>query len=86
MVDDALSSATEARKKTSNDTDWKIKKAIIELCAYERKYYLRVTVPYAMAEAEAMDKPSSTTILTRVEETLRVTRVRQCLDLCSTTY
>jgi hypothetical protein len=52
------------------------------LCAYERKYYLRVTVPYAMAETEAMDKPSST-ILTRLEETLRV---RKCLDLCFATY
>jgi hypothetical protein len=56
-VDDALVSATEAGKKTSKEADIRFKNAIVALCAYERKYYLRVTVPYAMAEAEAMDKP-----------------------------
>ena len=81
-VDDALLSATAAGKKTTEKADMQFKIAIVVLCAYERKYYLRVTVPYAMAEAEAMDKPSST-ILTRLEETLRV---RKCLDLCFATY
>jgi len=71
VVDYALGSATEARKKTSNDADAKFKKAIDALSAYEKKYHLRETVTQTMAEAEANDK-SSSTILKRLKETFRV--------------
>ncbi|KAF8497904.1 hypothetical protein F5888DRAFT_1906654 [Russula emetica] len=37
VVDDALGSATEARKKTSSETDAKFKNAIDALSAYEKK-------------------------------------------------
>jgi hypothetical protein len=70
-VDDALGSATEARKKSSNDADAKFKKAIDALSAYEKKYHFRETVTQMMAEAEAKDKLSST-ILNRLKETFRV--------------
>ncbi len=82
VVDDALYSVTEERKKTSNDADPKIKKAIDALSAYEKKYHLRETVTQRMAEAEAKDK-SSSTILKRLKERLRV---RKYLDLCFVAY
>jgi hypothetical protein len=71
VVDDALGSATEARKKTSSETDAKFKNAIDALSAYEKKYHSRETVTQTMAEAEAKDK-SSSTILKRLKETFRV--------------
>ena len=71
VVDDALGSATETRKKTSNDADAKFEKAIDALSVYEKKFYLRETVAQTMAEAEAKDK-SSSTILKRLKETFRV--------------
>jgi hypothetical protein len=71
VVDDALGSATETRKKTSDDADAKFKKAIDALSAYEKKYHLRETVTQTMAGAEAKDK-SSSTILKRLKETFRV--------------
>ena len=71
VVDDALGSATEARKKSSNDADAKFKKAIDALSAYEKKYHFRESVTHTMAEAEAKDKSSSTT-LKRLKETFRV--------------
>ena len=71
VVDDALRSATEARKKTSNDADVKFKEAIDALSAYEKKCYSRETVTQTMVEAEAKDK-SSSTILKRLKETFRV--------------
>jgi hypothetical protein len=71
VVDDALGSATETRKKKSNDADAKLKKAIDALTAYEKKYHFREMVTKTMAEAEAKDK-SSTTILKRLKETFRV--------------
>jgi hypothetical protein len=71
VVDDALGSATETRKKTSNDADAKFKKAIDALSVYEKKYHFRETVTCTMAEAEAKDK-SSSTILKRLKETFRV--------------
>jgi hypothetical protein len=71
VVDDALYSVTEAGKKTTKDTNVKFKKATDALSAYEKKYHLRETVTYTMAEAEAKDK-SSSTILKRLKETLRV--------------
>jgi hypothetical protein len=71
VVDDALGSATETRKKTSNDADAKFKKAIDALSVYEKKFYFRETVIQTMAEAEAKDK-SSSTILKRLKETFRV--------------
>ena len=81
VVDDALSSATEARKKTSNDADAKFKKAIGALSAFEKKYHTTETVTRTMAEAEAKDK-SSSTILRTLKETFRV---REYLDLCLAT-
>jgi uncharacterized alpha-E superfamily protein len=71
VVDDALSSATETRKKTSNDADVKLKKAIDALSAYEKKHHSKETVTQMMAEAEAKDE-SSSTILKRLKETFRV--------------
>jgi hypothetical protein len=71
VVDDALGSATETRKKTSNDADAKFKKAIDALSVYEKKFHIRETVTQTMAEAAAEDK-SSSTILKRLKETFRV--------------
>jgi len=71
VVDDALSSATEAQKKTSKDADAKFKGAIDALSAYEKKFHPKETVAETMAEAEAKDKKSST-ILSKLKETLRV--------------
>jgi hypothetical protein len=76
VVDDALYSVTEARKKTTKDADAKFKKATDALSAYERNHHLRETVTYTMAEAKAKDK-SSSTFLKRMKETLRV---RKYLD------
>jgi hypothetical protein len=84
VVDDALYSATEARKKTTKDADAKFKKATDALSAYEKKYHpqAREAVTYRMAQAEAADK-SSSAILRRLKETMRV---RKYLDLCFATY
>jgi hypothetical protein len=82
VVDDALYSAAEARKKTTKDADAKFKKATDALSAYEMRYHLRETVTDTMAEAKAKDK-SSSTILNKLKETLRV---RKYLDLCFATY
>jgi hypothetical protein len=71
IVDDALCSATETRKKTSNDADVKLQKAIDALSVYEKKFHCRETVTQTMTEAEAKDK-SSLTILKRLKETFRV--------------
>jgi hypothetical protein len=78
VVDDALYSAAEARRKTTEDADAKFKKATDALSAYEKKYHAGETFTYAMAEAEAKDKSSSTLSL-RLKET---SRVRKYLDLC----
>jgi hypothetical protein len=82
VVDDALYSATEARKKTTKDADAKFKQAIDALSAYEKKYHSRESVTHTMAEAKAMDK-SSSTILKRLKGTMRV---RKYLDLFFATY
>jgi hypothetical protein len=82
VVDDALYSVTEARKKTTKDADAKFKKATDALSAYEMRYHPRETVTDTMAEAKAKDK-SSSTILKKLKETLRV---RKYLDLCFATY
>jgi hypothetical protein len=82
VVDDALYSVTEARKKTTKDADAKFKKATDALSAYEKRYHSRETVTCTMAEAEAKDK-SSSTFLKRLKETMRV---RKYLDLCFATY
>jgi hypothetical protein len=82
VVDDALYSAAEARKKTTKDADAKFKKAIDALSTYEKKYHFRESVTYTMAEAEAKDK-SSSTILKRLKGTMHV---RKYLDLCFATY
>lgn len=67
VIDDALHSAAEAGKKTSNDADAKFKKAIDALSAYGKKYYFRESISRMMAEAEANDESSLTT-LERLEE------------------
>ena len=67
VVDDALLSAAEAGKKTSKDADAKFKKAIDALSAFGKKYYFREPITHMMAEAEANDEPSLTT-LERLEE------------------
>ena len=82
VVDDALYSALNARKKTTEDANVKFKKAFDALGAYEKKYHPRAELIYKMAEAEANDK-SSKTILKRLKET---SRVRKYLDLCFATY
>jgi hypothetical protein len=84
VVHDALYSAIlmGIRKKTSELVDTKFKTAIVCLSAYELQYHLRMTVPYAMVEAEAKDKLSRM-ILKGLKETLRV---RKHLDLCFATY
>ena len=79
VVDDALYSAAEARKKATKDADTKFKEATVALSAYEKKYHLKETVTDTMAEAEAKDK-SSSTILKRLKETFHV---RKYLDLRS---
>jgi hypothetical protein len=71
VVDDALSSATETRKKTSNEADAKFKEAIDALSHYEKKFHVRETVTQTMAEAEAKDKSFSTT-LKKLKETFIV--------------
>ena len=82
VVDDALYSAAEARKKTTKDADAKFLKATVALSAYEKKYHFKETVTDTMAEAEAEDK-SSSTILNRLKETLRV---RKYSDHCFALY
>jgi hypothetical protein len=84
VVDDALYSAMEARKKTTKDADVKLKKAADALGAYEKKYHSGEGLTYRMAEAEAKNNLSST-FLKRLEETSRV-GVGKYLDLCFATY
>jgi hypothetical protein len=83
VVDDALYSAAEAGKKTTKDADTKFKKATYALSAYEKKYHRTETFTHVMVEAEAEDK-SSSTVLKRMKETLRV--LRKYLDLFFATY
>lgn len=78
VVDDALGSAAEAQKKTSNweDVDKKVERAVEALKAYEKKYHLDKIVAKRMVGAEAIqakDKSSSKT-LDRLKEILRVVR------------
>lgn len=84
VVDDALSSATEARKKMTNVADAKFEKATRALSAYEKKYHSRETVTQTMAEAEAKDKASD--LLAKLKELYFKPNVRGNLDLCFTTY
>lgn len=58
MVDDALKSATEAQKKTSEKADKKFKDAIDALSDHEKKYNSNETVAKRMEAAEAKDKSS----------------------------
>jgi hypothetical protein len=81
VVDDALYSAVEARNKTTRDADTNFEKATVALNSYEKKYHLRETVAYTMAEA-AKDK-SYLASVNRLKETLGV---RKYLDLCYATY
>ena len=83
VVDGALRSATEARKKTSKEADEEFKRAIVKLSDYEKKYHSRESVTHVMAEAEEKDK-SSSTVLEGVKQ--KFFRVREYLDLCFATY
>jgi hypothetical protein len=67
VVDDALYSATEAQKKTSEEADEKFKKAIDALRAYETKYCPNKIVAKRMEKAEEGDK-SSSKVLNRLKE------------------
>lgn len=70
VVDDALYSVTEARKKKTKDANAKFAKATNALSAYEEKHHHIETVTNTMAEAEAKDK-SSSSFLKRLKETMR---------------
>ena len=67
VVDDALYSATEAQKKTSNDADEKFKEAIDALSVYEAKYHPSKIVAQKMEKAEEGDK-SSSKVLNKLKE------------------
>ncbi|KAF8495896.1 hypothetical protein F5888DRAFT_507428 [Russula emetica] len=74
VVDDALYSATQARKKTMEDADAKFNKATYALSTYEKKYHSRKTVTYTMAEAKAKDVSYSRVLKTlkTLKQTWRV--------------
>jgi hypothetical protein len=74
VVDDVLCSVVQSQKRTSKDAESVneiFKKAIEELNAYEKKYHSEEIVAKKMAEAEAKDKLSLTT-LSRLKEKFRV--------------
>lgn len=77
FVDNALKSATEARKETSNKADKQFKMAVKVLEEREMlqkgwsKQTRPDTVAHTMAVVEAMDK-SASTILNKLREKLRV--------------
>ena len=82
VVDDALYSVLEARKKTTKDTVVKFKRAADALDDYEMKYYSEKTSMYRMSEAVVRDM-SASTVLKRLKET---SRVRKYVDLRLATY
>ena len=73
VVDDALGSATEARKKTLKGVDESFKKAIDVLSAYEKKHHPNPKTPVAerMETAEETDT-SSLMFLNMLKENWRV--------------
>ncbi len=60
VVDDALKSAAEAEKKTSEKVNWAFRKAIQELERFEMKYHPQCMVNERMAAAKAKDNVFST--------------------------
>lgn len=73
-VDDALMSATEARKKTSKKADEAFKNAVNILGGYEKKYHPKPeleTVAKVIEKAGEVDK-SSSKILNSLMERFRV--------------
>jgi SHS2 domain-containing protein len=70
-VDDALKSAAEAEKKTSNGADEAFKNAVKMLMEYGSDYHPVEAVAERMEKAEEEDK-SSLKILNRLKEALRV--------------
>jgi hypothetical protein len=72
VVDDALRSATKARKKTLKDVDENFKKAIDTLSAYELRHHrLETPVAERMKTAEEQDT-SSLKFLNRLKESWQV--------------
>lgn len=73
VVDDALRSATKARKKTLKDADEDFKKAIDALSAYETRHHpnLETSVAKRMKSAEEVDT-SSLKFLNKLKESRRV--------------
>ena len=70
-VDDALKSAVEAKKKTSDETDKAFKNAVVMLTNYGRNYCSEEAVAERMEKAEEVDK-SSLKVLNKLKETFRV--------------
>ena len=70
-VDDALMSATNAKKKTSEEADKAFENAVRKLGDYEREYYTHRIVVEDMKKAEETDK-SSLKFLNRLRENFRV--------------
>jgi hypothetical protein len=60
VVDEALGSAADVTKKTSEKVDRAFKKAIEELERYEKKYFRQHMVNERMAAAKAKDNIFST--------------------------
>ncbi len=70
-VDDALKSAVEAEKKTSEGADKAFKDAVNALTNYERNHHTHEDVAKRMEKAEEEDK-SSLKVLNRLRESFRV--------------
>jgi lysyl-tRNA synthetase class I len=70
-VDDALKSAAEEEKKTSNGADKAFKNAVNMLKNYGRDYHPEEAVAKRMEKAEEDDK-SSLKVLNKLKETFRV--------------
>lgn len=70
-VDDALKSAAEEEKKTSNGADKAFKNAVDMLKGYGRDYHPEEAVAKRMEKAEEDDK-SSLKVLNKLKETFRV--------------
>jgi len=73
-VDDALKSAAEAEKTTSNKADKAFKKAVNVLMDYGRNHHSEEAVAERMEKAEEEDK-SSLKVLNKLKETFRVREV-----------
>ena len=70
-IDDALKSAVEAEKKTSNGADKAFKNAVKMLTDYGRNYHPKEAVTERMEKAEGEDR-SSLKVLNRLKETFQV--------------